>query len=152
MSRRTYVLVHGCFKGGWSWKPVTDRLQSAGHRVHLPSLDGCGERNGALRAGITIGTQAREMAQLLDMEDLHDVQLVATSNGGNVAATAAALMRDRIAHITFVDAVVLYPGERLDYAWPNDPDKDVPYESSGSSVPIRGRDEPGFGITPQMQA
>lgn len=152
MSRRTYVLIHGCFKGGWSWKPVADRLQAAGHKVYHPSLDGCGERSVALRPGITIGTQAREMAQLLRMEDLHDVQLVATSNGGNVAVTTAALMRDRIAHITFVDAVVLYPGERLKYAWPNDPDKDVPYDSDGVSVPIRGRDAPDFGITPQMQA
>jgi pimeloyl-ACP methyl ester carboxylesterase len=126
MRKRTYLLIHGCYKGGWIWKPVADRLQAAGHTVYHPSLDGCGERAGSLRPGITIGTQAREMAQLMFMEDLHDVHLVATSNGGNVAITAASLTRAHIAHISFVDAVVLFPGERLKYAWPDDPDKDIP--------------------------
>jgi pimeloyl-ACP methyl ester carboxylesterase len=152
VSKRTYVLIHGCYKGGWIWKPVADRLQAAGHTVYHPSLDGCGERGGALRPGITIGTQAREMAQLLFMEDLHDVHLVATSNGGNVAMTAAALMRDRIVHITFVDAIVLFPGERLKYAWPDDPDKDIPFESDGISVPIKGHPTGDFGVTPELQA
>ena len=151
MSKRTYVLIHGCYKGGWIWKPVADRLQAAGHTVYHPSLDGCGERGGALRPGITIGTQAREVAGLLHMEDLHDVHLVATSNGGNVAIAAAAAMRERIAHIAFVDAVVLFPGERLKYAWPDDPDKDIPFESDGVSVPIK-RPDSDFGVTPEIQA
>ena len=93
MSKRTYVLIHGCFKGGWSWKPVADRLRAAGHTVYHPSLDGCGERSGSLRPGITIGSQAREVAELMRVEDLQDVHLVATSNGGNAGVTAAALMR-----------------------------------------------------------
>lgn len=153
MSKRTYVLIHGCYKGGWIWKPVADRLQAAGHTVYHPSLDGCGERSGSLRPGITIGSQAREMAQLLYTEDLRDVHLVATSNGGNVAITAAALMRDRIACLTFVDAVVLFPGEKLKYAWPDDPDKDLPYEGSdGISVPIKSNPEGDFGVSPELQA
>lgn len=153
MSKRTYVLIHGCFKGGWSWKPVADRLNAAGHTVYHPSLDGCGERSGALRPGITIGTQAREMARLLHSEDLRDVHLVATSNGGNVAITTASLMRERIAHITFVDAVVLYPGERLKYAWPNDPHKDEPYDGTdGLSVSIKRQPTGDFGVSPELQA
>jgi pimeloyl-ACP methyl ester carboxylesterase len=151
MSKRTYVLLHGCYKGGWIWKPVAERLQAAGHSVYHPSLDGCGERNGSLRPGITIGSQAREVAELLRMEDLHDVRLVATSNGGNVAVNAAAMVRERIAHLTFVDAIVLNPGERLKYAWPDDPDKDVPFESDGVSVPIK-RQEFDYGVSPELQA
>jgi len=151
MSKRTYVLIHGCYKGGWIWKPVADRLQEAGHTAYHPSLDGCGERSGALRPGITIASHAREIAQLLYMEDLRDVHLVATSNGGNVAAGAAALMRERIAHIHLVDAIVLQPGERLKYAWPDDPDKDIPFESDGISIPIK---RPDFdpGVTGALQA
>lgn len=151
MSKRTYVMIHGCYKGGWVWKPVADRLQAAGHTVYHPSLDGCGERSGSLRPGITIGTQAREVADLLRMEDLRDVHLVATSNGGNVAAGAAALMRDRIAHLTLVDAIVLNPGESLKYAWPEDPNKDVPFESDGVAIDIR-RPDSDFGVTPELQA
>ncbi len=152
MSKRTYVLIHGCYKGGWIWKQVAERLQADGHTAYHPSLDGCGERSGTLRPGITIGSQARELAGLLRMEDLRDVHLVATSNGGNVAITAAALMRERIAHITFVDAVVLFPGERLKYAWPDDPDRDIPYGSDGISVPIKRNPEGDFGVSPELQA
>lgn len=152
MSERTYVLIHGCYKGGWIWKPVADRLRAAGHRVYHPSLDGCGERNHALRPGITIGTQAREIAQLLYAEDLSQVRLVATSNGGNVAITAAALMRERVAHLDFVDAVVLFPGEKLKYAWPDDPDKDIPYENDGISVPIKSDPAGDYGVPPDVQA
>ena len=152
MSKRTYILIHGCYKGGWIWKPVAERLQAAGHTVYHPSLDGCGERSHALRPGITIGTQAREVAQLMYTEDLHDVRLVATSNGGNVAIGAAALMREHVAHIAFVDAVVLFPGEKLKYAWPDDPDKDIPYENDGISVPIKSNPEGDFGVPPLVQA
>jgi pimeloyl-ACP methyl ester carboxylesterase len=151
VSKRTYVLIHGCYKGGWIWKPVADRLQAAGHTVYHPSLDGCGERSHALRPGITIGSQARELAELLRMEDLRDVHLVATSNGGNVAIATAALMRERIADLTFVDAVVLFPGEKLKYAWPDDPDKEVPFENDGVSVSIR-RPDFDYGVGPELQA
>ena len=66
----TYVLVHGSYQGGWIWKEVANRLRAAGHEVYAPSLDGCGERKGTVRPGITTETQADEIAQLLFYEDL----------------------------------------------------------------------------------
>ena len=60
----TYVLVHGSNQGGWIWQPVANRLRAAGHQVYAPSLDGCGERKGQMRPGITTETQADEVAQL----------------------------------------------------------------------------------------
>ncbi len=152
MSKRPYLLIHGCYKGGWIWQPVADRLQAAGHRVYHPSLDGCGERSGSLRPGITIGSQAREMARLLMMEDLRDVHLVATSNGGNVALTTAALARERVARITLVDAVVLYPGERLKDAFPDRPGREEPFESDGVSVPIMWPATGDYGVGPELAA
>ena len=74
----TYVLLHGAYQGGWIWQPVTTRLRAAGHTVYAPTLDGCGERAHLLRPGITVGTQAQEIAQLLFYEDLQDVVLVGT--------------------------------------------------------------------------
>ncbi len=71
----TYVLVHGSYQGGWIWQPVANRLRAAGHQVYAPSLDGCGERKGQMRPGITTETQADEVAQLLFYEDLKDVVL-----------------------------------------------------------------------------
>src|SRR5204862_3953295 len=85
----TYVLVHGAYQGGWIWKPVATRLRAAGHAVYAPSLDGCADRGHAIRPGITIGTHAEEIAQLLVYEDLRDVVLVGTSAGGMVIAKAA---------------------------------------------------------------
>ena len=109
----TYVLVHGSYQGGWIWKDVANRLRAAGHQVYAPTLDGCGERKGTVRPGITTETQADEVAQLLFYEDLNDVVLVGTSSGGMVVCRVAELMRDRIGRLVFVDALALLDGEKI---------------------------------------
>src|ERR1700674_2514431 len=109
----TYVLIHGAYQGGWIWKPVATRLRAAGHLVFAPTLDGCGERKHTIRPGITVTTQAQEVAQHLFYEDLKDVVLVGTSSGGMVVCKAAELARDRIARLAFVDALALLPGEKV---------------------------------------
>lgn len=108
----TYVLVHGAYQGGWIWKPVATRLRAAGHLVYAPSLDGCGDRRHTIRPGITIGTHAQEIADLLLYDDLREVILVGTSAGGMVIAKAAELARERLSRLVFVDALALLPGER----------------------------------------
>jgi len=110
----TYVLIHGAYQGAWIWKPVVSRLREAGQVVHALTLDGCAERAHVLRDGITLGTHAREVAQLLFYEDLNDIVLVGTSSGGMVVQKAAELARPRIARLVFVDALALMPGERVD--------------------------------------
>jgi pimeloyl-ACP methyl ester carboxylesterase len=110
----TYVLIHGAYQGGWIWKPVATRLRAAGHLVHAPTLDGCAERQHLARPGITVGTHAREIAELLFYEDLRDAVLVGTSSGGMVLQRAAELGRERVGRVIFVDALALMPGERVD--------------------------------------
>ena len=110
----TYVLIHGAYQGGWVWKPVAARLRAAGHVVFAPTLDGCAERHDLVRPGITVGTHAQEVAQLLFYEDLQQVVLVGTSSGGMVVCKAAELARERIARVVFVDALALLPAERVD--------------------------------------
>jgi len=109
----TFVLVHGSYQGGWIWQPVATRLRAGGHQVYAPSLDGCGERKGSVRPGITTESQADEVAQLLFYEDLHDVVLVGTSSGGMVVCRAAETRRDRVSRLVFVDALALLDGERI---------------------------------------
>src|SRR6267378_3772682 len=92
----TYVLIHGAYQGGWIWKSVATRLRAAGHLVFAPTLDGCAERRQFVRAGITVGTHGREIAQLLFYEDLSDVVLVGTSAGGMVVQKAAELGGERV--------------------------------------------------------
>src|SRR3954453_9624838 len=109
----TFVLVHGAYQGGWIWKPVATRLRAAGHVAHAPTLDGCAERRHQVRPGITVETHAQEIADFLFYEDLRDVVLAGTSSGGMVIEKAAELARERIARLSFVDALALLPGERF---------------------------------------
>jgi pimeloyl-ACP methyl ester carboxylesterase len=108
----TFVLVHGSYQGGWIWQRVATRLREAGHTVYAPTMDGCGERRHALRAGIDTSTYVAEIADLLFYEDLHDVVLVGTSSGGMVVCGAAERMRYRVARLVLVDALALFNGER----------------------------------------
>ncbi len=109
----TFVLIHGAYQGGWIWKPTAARLQAAGHVVFAPSLDGCGDRRHSLRPGITVDTQAADIAELLFYEDLNDVVLAGTSSGGMVTCRVAELARERIGRLVFVDALALLDGERV---------------------------------------
>ena len=109
----TFVMVHGAYQGGWIWKPVAARLRAQGHVAYAPTLDGCAEKRHQVRPGITVATHGQEIADFLFYEDLHDVVLVGTSSGGMVIMKAAELARDRIARLSFVDALALLPGERV---------------------------------------
>ena len=109
----TFVLIHGSYQGGWIWQPVAARLRAQGHQVYAPSLDGCAERAGQLRPGITVETQAAEIAQLLFYEDIGDAVLVGTSSGGMVLAKTAETAPERIARLVFADALALRDGEAI---------------------------------------
>lgn len=109
----TFLLIHGSYQGGWIWKFVAANLRGQGHQVFAPSLDGCADRAGQLRAGITVESQAEELAQFLHYEDLNDVVLAGTSSGGMVLAKTAELARDRIARVVFADALALQSGEAV---------------------------------------
>tara|TARA_B100000686_G_scaffold46561_1_gene49604 strand:+ start:273 stop:863 length:591 start_codon:yes stop_codon:yes gene_type:complete len=76
-------------------------------------LDGCAERADAIRPGITIATQAKEVSDFLFYEDLRNVNLVCTSTGGLVTCKIAEHSRNRISHIYFVDALAPQPGEMV---------------------------------------
>jgi pimeloyl-ACP methyl ester carboxylesterase len=109
----TFVLIHGAYQGGWIWQRVAARLRAAGHTVYTPTLDGCAERRGSLRPGITTETHGDEIAGLLHFEDLHDVVLVGTSSGGMVMAAAAERAPERVARVVFADALALFDGEKI---------------------------------------
>lgn len=126
MSSQVYVLIHGAYQGGWIWKPVAERLRSAGHTAYAPSLDGCGDRRSSLRAGITVTSQAQELADFIFYEDLQNVVLVGTSSGGMVMSKLAEQVRDRVSRIVFVDALALMDGEQVG----NIVNRSAPYDSN----------------------
>lgn len=108
-----FVLIHGAYQGAWIWKPVVERLRAAGHEVHAPTLDGCGELRAQLRPGIDTESHGVEIADLLFFHDLSDAVLVGTSSGGMVMAAAAERARERIARLVFADALSLFDGEAV---------------------------------------
>lgn len=128
-----FVLIHGAWHGGWTWREVAKHLRAAGHNVYTPSLEGCGERRGQVRAGITAETQGREIADLMFYEDLDDVRLVATSAGGPVMMAAATRARSRIARLYFVDALAPLAGEKVEHIVHRGPNH-VPYERTDSTT------------------
>lgn len=42
-ARKTFVLVHGAFAGGWIWRRVSDQIEQKGHQVFAPTLTGLSE-------------------------------------------------------------------------------------------------------------
>ena len=62
-ARKTFVLVHGAFCGGWIWRRVADRLEQDGHKVFVPTLTGLGERSHLLQEGHRSGHPHRGRRQ-----------------------------------------------------------------------------------------
>lgn len=109
----TLLLVHGSFVGGWIWQPTVRLLREAGHTVYAPTQDGCAERKGGVRAGITVTTAAQELADLLYYEDVKDVVVVGTSTGGLILEKLATLAPKRLRRLVFLDALVPMSGESI---------------------------------------
>ena len=108
----TFVLLHGAFRGGWSFARLRPRLEDAGHRTHAPSLPGAGEHAAQLGGTLTLADYAASVARYIELEDLHDVILVGHSQGGVVALAASELAHARIAKLVLLDAPVARDGER----------------------------------------
>lgn len=108
----SFVLIHGAFRGGWSWSRVRPLLAAAGHDVHAPSLLGCGELAPYADRVTGLDVWVDQVAGLLEHEDLDDVVLVGHSMGGVITTAVAAEHPKRIAQLAYLDAAVPRPGER----------------------------------------
>lgn len=109
----TFVLVHGSWLGGWSWRRVTDLLVAAGHRVFAPTMTGVGDRAHLISQLVTLDTWVRDVTMLLETEELADVVLVGHSFGGRVVTGAADRMKDRLRQIVFLDSALALSGQSL---------------------------------------
>ena len=110
---RTFVLVHGAFHGGWCWRAVATLLRDADHSVFTPTLTGLGERRHLMGAGQTVDVFVADVANLIEIEDLHDVTLVGHSFGGIVISGVADRMPHRLARLIYLDAVTPLAGRSL---------------------------------------
>ena len=80
--RKTFVLVHGAWHGGWCWRRVSDLLEKQGHKVFTPTLTGVGERSHLMSKDINLDTHITDIVNVFKWEDLKDVCMVVHSYGG----------------------------------------------------------------------
>jgi pimeloyl-ACP methyl ester carboxylesterase len=109
--RRTFVLLHGAFHGGWCWVRVAELLRVAGHRVTTPTQTGLGERKHLMSKDITLSTFVLDLVNDIEAEDLSDVVLVGHSFGGMAITGAADRIPERLRHVVYFDARILEPGQ-----------------------------------------
>lgn len=107
----TFVLVHGATGGGWHWKSVAGMLRAAGHEVYTPTLTGLGERTHLGSPAVDLQMHIQDIVAVLRYEDLHNVVLVGHSYAGLIITGVAEQEPERLAHLVYLDAIVLHDGE-----------------------------------------
>jgi pimeloyl-ACP methyl ester carboxylesterase len=107
----TYVLVHGAWGGSWQFGRVARSLRAAGHEVFTPTLTAQGDRAHLFSPEVGLDTHVRDVATMLEYEDLSEVIVVAHSYGGMVATTVAEEARGRLARLIYIDAFVPTDGQ-----------------------------------------
>ena len=138
--RKTYVLVHGGFHGGWCWKTVATNLRKLGHEVYTPTLTGLGERSHLIGVRPTFETFIQDIVQVINFEELSDVILVGHSFAGPTISGVADRVPEKIRHIVFLDALVLRSGEAAADRSP--PERMVEYRKRAAE------ETGGFGVPP----
>src|SRR6202167_6712175 len=111
-ARKTFVLVHGAWHGGWCWRRVADILEKHGHKDFAQSLTGNGDRSHLLSKDVILDTHIADIVNLVTWEDPKEVCLVAHSYGGWPASGALEQIHDRVASIVWLDAFKPEDGQK----------------------------------------
>lgn len=111
--RKTFVLIHGAWHGGWCWRRVADILEAKGHKVFTPTLTGLGERSHLLAKGIDVSTHVTDVVNLFKWEGLSDAVLCGHSYGGLVVSGVAERIAPKIGSIVFLDAFIPDNGDSM---------------------------------------
>jgi len=109
----TFVLVHGAWHGGWCWLRVARLLRDAAHEVYTPTLTGLGERAHLLSPEVDLDLHIRDVAAVMEYEDLREVILTGHSYGGMVITGAADRGADRVSRLVYLDAANPKDGQSL---------------------------------------
>lgn len=117
-TRKTFVLAHGSWHGGWCWTRVAERLRKGGHQVHTPSYTGMGDRAHLLSKNITIETFVQDLVSVIESNELSDVILVGHSFGGVPITGVADRIPNRLKQLVYLDAVVLESGKSAFSVYP----------------------------------
>ena len=109
----TFLVAHGAWSGGWSWKKMRPLLREQGHELFTPTYTGIGERIHLASPETGLETHITDILNVLQFEDLRNVYLIGHSYGGMVATSVADRVPERLAHIVYLDAFVPRHGQCL---------------------------------------
>lgn len=109
--RRTFVLVHGAWHGGWCWRRVADILQSRGHLVFTPTLTGLGERSHLINQDIDLATHITDVVNIFQWEELKGVVLCGHSYGGFIISGVVEKVLPQVFSLVYLDAFVPQDGQ-----------------------------------------
>jgi len=145
-ARKTFVLVHGAWHGGWCWRRVADLLEAKGHKVYTPTLTGLADRSHLLSKDVVLDTHIADIVNLFKWEDIKDACLVVHSYGGWPGSGALEHISDRVSAIVWVDAFKPDDGQKgVDYASPFS--RKAMEEAIAKGTPGRAAPEPtAFGV------
>ena len=106
----TFVLVHGAFQTGATWRCVSAELRRRGHAVHTPTIAGHGP-NAPMNLSHADGVAS--LVAYLREHDLSDVVLVGHSIAGSFIAKAAEQVPELVKRLVFQSAFVAADGNSL---------------------------------------
>jgi pimeloyl-ACP methyl ester carboxylesterase len=106
MPQSPILLVHGAWQTAATWDLVIPHLHKSGRRVFNALLTGLETEADALTAAVNLDTHTRDVEALMDRENLDDVVLVGHSYAGMIITGVAERVRERIAHLVYIDAFV----------------------------------------------
>lgn len=116
----TFLIAHGAWSAGWSWKKMKPLLIKQGHDLFTPTYTGVGERVHLASPDIGLETHISDVLGVLEFEDLKNVFLVGHSYGGMVATGVADRATERVAHLIYLDAFVPRDGQSLSDLQPDE--------------------------------
>jgi len=64
-TRKTFLVCHGAWSGGWSWKKMVPPMQAAGHRLIVPTYTGLGERAHLANPSIDLETHIQDILSVI---------------------------------------------------------------------------------------
>jgi pimeloyl-ACP methyl ester carboxylesterase len=110
---KTFLVCHGAWGAGYSWKKMHPLMTAAGHRLVTPTYTGLGERFHLAHEGIDLETHITDILNVIRYEDLGDIVLIGHSYGGMVATGVADRAREKITQLIYLDAFVPQDGQSL---------------------------------------